>query len=84
MIIDFFLFADDQFRIEQGEEKQHYDAFLLYADEDQEFAKIVIKNLEDNNLKVILSYFLLAFVNNSKNKSNIYKKTVVFIIFSCA
>lgn len=46
-------FADDQFRIELGQGKQHYDAFVLYADEDIAFVKEVVATLEDkNNMKV--------------------------------
>ncbi|XP_008206894.1 myeloid differentiation primary response protein MyD88-A [Nasonia vitripennis] len=46
---------DDQFRIERGEGKQHYDAFLLYANEDEEFAQEMIENLEKkNHLKLCL------------------------------
>lgn len=54
------MFADDQFRIERGEGKQHYDAFLLYADEDEEFAQEMIENLETkNNLKVTAMFHSL-------------------------
>ena len=50
-----FWFADDQFRIERGEETQHYDAFLLYAEEDTDFALQMIEHLEkENNLKLCL------------------------------
>lgn len=50
-----FLFSDDQFRIERGEQMQHYDAFLLYADEDTEFAMEMVDHLEkQNNLKLCL------------------------------
>ncbi|XP_011505728.1 PREDICTED: myeloid differentiation primary response protein MyD88 [Ceratosolen solmsi marchali] len=49
------LTLDDQFRIERGQKKQHYDAFLLYADEDIDFVNEVVENLErKNNLKLCL------------------------------
>ena len=46
------LFVDDLYRCKSGLEKQFYDAFLLYADEDFEFAKEMIEKLEQQNLRV--------------------------------
>ncbi|XP_051168756.1 myeloid differentiation primary response protein MyD88 [Leptopilina boulardi] len=42
----------DQYRSRQGLEKQHYDAFILYADEDYDFALRTIEELEKEDLKV--------------------------------
>lgn len=46
------LTIEDQYRSEEGLQKQHYDAFILYADEDFDFAKEMIEKLEEQNLKV--------------------------------
>lgn len=43
---------DDQKLIQQGLLPQQYDAFLLFADEDIDFATEIIENLETNNFKV--------------------------------
>jgi len=48
-----FLAADVQ-RLEQGLEPQHYDAFLLFAEEDQDFAMQILDRMEtDYGLKVL-------------------------------
>lgn len=44
---------DDLHRVKTGLSTQHYDAFLVYADEDADFAQEIIENLEQKqNLKV--------------------------------
>ncbi|XP_012272432.1 myeloid differentiation primary response protein MyD88 [Orussus abietinus] len=40
------LTIDDLYRFRQGLDEQYYDAFLLYADEDLDFAKQMIEKLE--------------------------------------
>jgi hypothetical protein len=48
-----FLFAADVRRLEQGLEPQRYDAFLLFAEEDQDFAMQILDRMEsDYGLKV--------------------------------
>lgn len=50
-------FLGDIYRSKQGLGTQHYDAFLLYADEDAEFATEMIENLENKyKLKVLETY----------------------------
>ncbi|XP_077267384.1 myeloid differentiation primary response protein MyD88 isoform X2 [Temnothorax americanus] len=45
----------DSHRLKQGLETQYYDAFLLYAEEDNDFAKEMIEKLETQfNLKLCL------------------------------
>lgn len=47
-------FAADVHRLEQGLEPQHYDAFLLFAEEDQDFAMQILDRMEtDYGLKVL-------------------------------
>lgn len=47
-------FAADVHRLEQGLGPQHYDAFLLFAEEDQDFAMQILDRMEtDYGLKVI-------------------------------
>lgn len=46
------LTIDDQYRSRLGLKKQIYDGFLLYADDDYEFAKEMITRLENENLKL--------------------------------
>ncbi|XP_033209777.1 myeloid differentiation primary response protein MyD88 [Belonocnema kinseyi] len=46
------LTVDDIYRFKDGSERQFYDAFLLYADEEFEFAKEVLERLEKDNLKL--------------------------------
>jgi hypothetical protein len=47
-------FAADVQRLEQGLEPQHYDAFLLFAEEDQDFAMQILDRMEtDYGLKVL-------------------------------
>ncbi|KAG7198905.1 hypothetical protein KM043_015724 [Ampulex compressa] len=49
------LTIDDLHRLRQGLENQYYDAFLLYADEDSNFATEVIDKLENEyNLRLCL------------------------------
>ncbi|XP_015599921.1 myeloid differentiation primary response protein MyD88 [Cephus cinctus] len=49
------LTIDDLYRYQQGLEKQFYDAFLLYADEDENFAIKMIEQLENKfNLKLCI------------------------------
>jgi len=49
------LTIDDVYLVEQGHQPQIYDAFLLYADEDSEFAGTVVDKLEnDYALKLCL------------------------------
>ncbi|XP_014218287.1 myeloid differentiation primary response protein MyD88 [Copidosoma floridanum] len=49
------LTIDDLILMEQGQDTQHYDAFVLYAQEDTEFANEVVQNLEnENNMKLCL------------------------------
>lgn len=43
---------DDQKLAFQGLSPQQYDAFLLFADEDIDFATEIIENLESNDVKV--------------------------------
>lgn len=43
---------DDQKLVLQGLSPQQYDAFLLFADEDIDFATEIIENLETNNVKL--------------------------------
>lgn len=43
---DQILTCDDSYGPEQGLEKQYYDAFLLFADEDVDFADEITENLE--------------------------------------
>jgi hypothetical protein len=46
-------FAADVHRLAQGLEPQHYDAFLLFAEEDQDFAMQILDRMEtDYGLKV--------------------------------
>lgn len=45
----------DVYRLEQGLEPQHYDAFLLFADEDQDFAMQIMDRMEtEYGLKLCL------------------------------
>jgi len=47
-------FAADVHRLEQGLEPQRYDAFLLFAEEDQDFAMQILDRMEtDYGLKVL-------------------------------
>jgi hypothetical protein len=47
-------FPADVYRLEQGLEPQHYDAFLLFAEEDQDFAMQIVDRMEtDYGLKVL-------------------------------
>jgi hypothetical protein len=47
-------FSADVCRLEQGLEPQHYDAFLLFAEEDQDFAMQIVDRMEiDYGLKVV-------------------------------
>ncbi|XP_020292829.1 myeloid differentiation primary response protein MyD88 [Pseudomyrmex gracilis] len=49
------LTSGDVHRINQGLETQLYDAFLLYADEDMDFANEIVQKLEtEQNLKLFL------------------------------
>lgn len=49
------LTVDDIYRVRQGLENQYYDAFLLYADEDDDFAMMTVEKLEKQyNLKLCL------------------------------
>ncbi|XP_058796029.1 myeloid differentiation primary response protein MyD88 [Phymastichus coffea] len=49
------LTIDDLFRVQRGEQSQHYDAFLLYADENTAFAMEMVQRLENqNNMKLCL------------------------------
>ncbi|KAH0561430.1 myeloid differentiation primary response protein MyD88 [Cotesia glomerata] len=46
---------DDLHRVKTGLSTQHYDAFLVYADEDADFAQEIIENLEQkHNLKLFI------------------------------
>jgi hypothetical protein len=55
------MFADDIRRLEQGLEPQLYDALLLYADQDEAFARQVFDRLEnDYHLKVCITYLIIA------------------------
>lgn len=50
----------DIHRLKQGLETQYYDAFLLYAEEDIDFANEIVEKLEtQSKLKVL--YFCLNF-----------------------
>jgi hypothetical protein len=47
-------FTADVYRLEQGLEPQHYDAFLLFAEEDQDFAIQIVDRMEtEYGLKVL-------------------------------
>ncbi|XP_012146576.1 myeloid differentiation primary response protein MyD88 isoform X2 [Megachile rotundata] len=49
------LTVDDIYRVRQGLQNQYYDAFLLYADEDENFALMTVEKLEKQyNLKLCL------------------------------
>lgn len=51
--VNFAYFLADVYRLEQGLEPQHYDAFLLFADEDQDFAMQIMDRMEtEYGLKV--------------------------------
>jgi hypothetical protein len=53
VIVNSACFLADVYRLEQGLEPQHYDAFLLFADEDQDFAMQIMDKMEtDYGLKV--------------------------------
>jgi hypothetical protein len=53
VIMNFACFIADVYRLEQGLEPQHYDAFLLFADEDQDFAMQIMDRMEtEYGLKV--------------------------------
>ena len=41
------MFAADVHRLEQGLEPQRYDAFLVFAEEDQDFAMEIVDKLEN-------------------------------------
>lgn len=43
---------DDVIRLQQGQQPQKYDAFVLFADEDIDFAAKLIKKIEDFGLKL--------------------------------
>ncbi|XP_054287143.1 uncharacterized protein LOC129002993 [Macrosteles quadrilineatus] len=58
---DVVLTFDDIRRLEQGKEPQKYDALLLYADQDQAFARQMMDRLEfDYNLKVCVKEDLVG------------------------
>ncbi|XP_043677192.1 myeloid differentiation primary response protein MyD88 [Vespula pensylvanica] len=48
------LTVDDLYRIRQGLENQRYDAFVLYANEDVDFANEMIDKLEKFNIKLCI------------------------------
>lgn len=49
------LTVDDIYRVRKGLKNQYYDAFLLYADEDDDFAMMTVEKLEKQyNLKLCL------------------------------
>ncbi|XP_035739489.1 myeloid differentiation primary response protein MyD88-like [Vespa mandarinia] len=48
------LTVDDIYRIKQGLENQRYDAFVLYANEDIDFANEMIDQLEKFNIKLCI------------------------------
>jgi hypothetical protein len=53
LIVNFAYFLADVYRLEQGLEPQHYDAFLLFSDEDQDFAMQIMDRMEtEYGLKV--------------------------------
>jgi hypothetical protein len=53
LIVNFAYFLADVYRLEQGLGTQHYDAFLLFADEDQDFAMQILDRMEtEYGLKV--------------------------------
>lgn len=45
----------------QGMAPQHYDAYVLFADEDINFATEIIEKMEDCGLKVIYFRFFVTF-----------------------
>ncbi|KAJ8686667.1 hypothetical protein QAD02_022461 [Eretmocerus hayati] len=49
------LTLDDQVRVQQGLELQHYDAFVLHDDRDSVLVDEIVKNLEEkNNMKLCM------------------------------
>ncbi|KAK2581227.1 hypothetical protein KPH14_008023 [Odynerus spinipes] len=48
------LTVDDLYRTRQGLENQRYDAFVLYANEDMDFANEMIDKLEKYNIKLCI------------------------------
>jgi hypothetical protein len=50
---NYYFLTDDIYRLEQGLTPQIYDAFLLFADEDIQFAQKLVDRLEnDQGLRV--------------------------------
>jgi transcriptional regulatory protein LevR len=57
-------FAADVRRLEQGLEPQHYDAFLLFAEEDQDFAMQILDRMEaEYGLKVPKQEYVLLTIS---------------------
>lgn len=54
LLVNCMCFAADVHRLEQGLEPQRYDAFMLFAEEDQDFAMQILDRMEsDYGLKVL-------------------------------
>lgn len=64
------MFSEDRIRTNLGQENMHYDAFLLFADEDYEFACKMVDYLETEcQMKVKLIENKLS---NAKKRMNNY------------